>query len=96
MPGSNAGTGYPLTLRCAKCRLGRYEWRGMHFGKYGMNLEATGRTRPLRRHGHKGYRCTNREIEIRCLDCGHIGWSKHISAEALLIRHERKLDKASL
>lgn len=78
MPGTNAGTGQPLTLRCAKCKTTRFGHdRGTH-------LEATGRTRAVRQ---KALRQTNRKIEYRCLDCGHVGWTQHESAERLLAVH---------
>lgn len=77
MPGTNAGTGQPLTLRCAKCKT---TWR-RDSGSGGTNLEATGRTKSVR---HKAIRQTNRKIEYRCRDCGHVGWTQHESAERLL------------
>ena len=80
MPGTNAGTGYPLTLRCAKCKAGRSGYR-----RHGTHLEATGRTRPTL---HQGYRQTDRRVEYHCLDCGHVGWSQHSDAERLLRRLE--------
>lgn len=79
--GSNGGTGYPVWLRCAKCRK-----TGRDQGQFREGLVATGRTKPLATH-HRGFRSTNRRIEIRCLDCGHVGWTKHIDAETLLSRH---------
>lgn len=78
MPGTNAGTGQPLTLRCGKCR----RWRGGH--REGTNLEATGKLRPAE---HRGVRQTNRLIQYRCKDCGHVGWSQHIDAERLYQRY---------
>lgn len=77
MPGTNAGTGQPLTLRCAKCKT---TWRRDYGG--GTNLEATGRTKPV---PHRGIRQTTRKIEYRCRDCGHVGWTQHIDAERLLV-----------
>jgi predicted RNA-binding Zn-ribbon protein involved in translation (DUF1610 family) len=76
MPGTNAGTGQPLTLRCAKCRKSDVR-RGT---SRGTNLEATGRLRPVT---HRGVRQTNRKIQYRCRDCGHVGWTQHIDAERL-------------
>ena len=75
MPGTNAGTGQPLTLRCAKCRLSRSTHR------FREGLAATGRVRTVR---HRSVRQTNRKIEYHCLDCGHTGWTQHIDAERLL------------
>jgi hypothetical protein len=73
MPGTNAGTGQPLTFKCAKCRI--TDWRT------DVDLEATGRTRPM---AHRGIRQTTRKIEYKCRICGHVGWTQHIDAERLL------------
>ena len=77
MPGTNAGTGYPLTLRCAKCKAGRNRYRR------GTNIVATGLYRWVE---HRGYRQTNRKVQYHCLDCGHVGWSQHSDTERLLNR----------
>lgn len=81
MPGTNAGTGQPIVLKCAKCRRSITRKLLAAFSR-GRNLEATGRVRLSR--GHRGIRQTNRRIEYRCKDCGHVGWSQHIDAERLL------------
>ena len=75
MPGTNAGTGYPLTLRCAQCKTS-----GLHRYDRSTNLEATGRTRNAL---HRGIRQTHRKIEYRCRECGHVGWTQHMVAERL-------------
>jgi len=86
MPGTNAGTGIPLHLRCAKCKV-RRPWRnpGDHTG---MNLEATGRVKSLTvRESHRqNARTLPYKAEYRCLDCGHTGWSKHDDMAHLLRR----------
>jgi hypothetical protein len=71
-PGTNAGTGYPITFKCAKCR------KAPHHSHFNPPLLATGRTRPADR---KGIRQTTRRIEYYCQDCGHFGWTQHIDAE---------------
>jgi hypothetical protein len=83
MPGTNAGTGYPLTLRCAKCKTGR-DWRG--FDDAGTNLVATGRYRALlsSQIGHGNPRALYYRAEYRCEDCGHTGWSRHSTMQRLL------------
>jgi len=76
MPGTNAGTGYPLTFRCAKCKSKRH--------KRSTNYIATGRVRPIsksRYSRHIGSRQTNRMLEYKCLTCGHVGWSQHSDME---------------
>lgn len=83
MAGSNAGTGHPLTLRCTRCKRYR-DYKDPAQRDKGCHLEATGRTRPRERLG--GARTTNRKIEYRCLDCGHVGWTIHVWAERLFER----------
>jgi hypothetical protein len=80
--GRSHGTGFPLTLRCAKCKT---RWRGG-----GTNLEATGKTRKAywRRGYTHGMRQTDRAIQYRCLDCRHVGWTQHIDGERLMQRRE--------
>ena len=71
MPGSNNGTGWPLTVRCAKCKVhGSYSARG-------TLLVRTGRARPYR-GGNKGARGLLTFHEYRCLVCKHVGWSRHV------------------
>lgn len=95
MPGTNAGTGQPLVLRCAKCKRDSRDL----FKRYGDNLVATGRVRPLMlsQQGHGGPRVTNRRIEYLCRDCGHKGWSRHKDAERLIIlRMQEKVRRLQL
>lgn len=74
------GPGIPLTFRCAKCKVGRtYQ---------GINLEATGKSR--KRSDHDFGRIGKRHVQYKCLDCGHVGWSKHIEANRLLEALEDK------
>jgi anti-sigma factor RsiW len=81
VPGTNAGTGCPITLRCAKCKRRGWEHRR------GYDLEVTGRSRARRRAAfeRRGIRMIRRwVIEYRCRECGHVGWSRHIDAAAML------------
>jgi hypothetical protein len=83
--GLSHGTGQPLTLRCGKCKVHR-QWDSRRWGyepDKGMNLVATGRTKP-RRDGRGGARINAVFVEYRCLDCGHVGWTKHIHGRDLL------------
>lgn len=66
------GTGWPLTLRCAKCKVGR-DWRAG--STYDTELVRTGRTKPYN-GGNRG-RGLATFHEYRCVRCGHIGWSRH-------------------
>jgi hypothetical protein len=75
MPGTNAGTGHPLTFRCAVCKVGRDyrsdSWRG-------TNWEATGEVRGDLDAVHRAVRVSRHtKARYRCLDCGHVGWSGH-------------------
>ena len=76
MPGTNAGTGYPLTFRCAKCKVGRdyKSWSHREVSR-GCHYKLTGRTRDAK---GVGYRQGQFKVEYECLDCGHIGWTQHI------------------
>ena len=88
--GRSSGTGLPLTLRCYECKRGSFYDALGRDRRRGMNLEATGRTRPFRRRkGHiSGIRQAPVGIEYRCLDCKHVGWSQHSDAARLLQRHQ--------
>ncbi len=74
MPGSNAGTGWPITVRCAKCKVGR-DWR--NDSTCGTRLVRTGRTKPYRGY-NLGVRGLATFHEYRCLVCKHVGWSRHV------------------
>lgn len=88
MPGTNAGTGQPLFLKCSRCKKERnpaFPFSQRTTTSQG-NLVRTGRTRPRRlakgmgaRNGHM--RIGDTAHECRCLDCGHIGWYCHKDAE---------------
>lgn len=72
MSGSNAGTGHPLTFRCAKCKVGDID-----NSKRGTRWTVTGRVRgDLDKMTHVR---VSRYVkaEYRCDDCGHVGWSGH-------------------
>lgn len=77
MPGTNAGTGRPLTFRCVKCRRGRRlntGWPG--------RIALTGKTRGdvVSTAFHRMCRGS---FQYRCLDCGHIGWSRHVDLQRI-------------
>ncbi len=73
MPGTNAGTGEPLSFRCARCRRRRVVYIPRDGGTWGF-VTLTGRTR---KHGHhRGVRHDAVAREYRC-GCGHVGWSRH-------------------
>ena len=84
------GAGHPLTLRCGKCKVG-IDHRDHHELQHrGTNLQATGRTKPLRPSDRGTPRSLDYRVEYRCLDCGYIGWSRHLNAERLLRRLKKE------
>lgn len=72
------GTGIPLRLRCAKCKVGTTR----NSPKRGMNLEATGQVIRMLPETAVG-RLSALLVEYRCKDCRHVGWSRHQDAERL-------------
>lgn len=83
MARSNAGTGQPLCFRCSSCRK-KYA-HGFRLGGdrkgWAGRVELTGRDRNANRRGNAGCRNSRRTREYRCLDCNHVGWSRHIDLE---------------
>lgn len=72
------GAGRPHRLRCAKCK-GAQNSRG-------YRLEATGLTAPLtKQQKRSGFhvRAARERIQYRCLECHHVGWSRHADAVRL-------------
>ncbi len=53
-----------------------------------MNLEVTGKTKPLTGYARSngGHRVAQFQVEYRCLDCKHVGWSRHSEAARKLQR----------
>ena len=76
---AGAGTGQPNNFGCAKCRL---RWGGIFYrgsGRYpGMvrRIELTGKVRKVP-WGCGGPRVVFTRYQYRCLDCDHVGWSRH-------------------
>ena len=81
MPGTYAGTGRPLTFKCSKCKLRRDRYGNARAGA----PRITGRDR-LAPRGNKCRRTSYWRFEYVCLDCGHVGWSRHIEAERQFVR----------
>lgn len=78
MPGTNAGTGQPISLKCSQCRQ-RPDWRT---NPGTGELARTGRRRPRRMSsGRRGHlRIGDVAYECVCLVCGHVGWYCHNDA----------------
>ncbi len=72
MPGTNAGTGQPISFLCHVERINRwrYDWQRVPGHS---TIVRTGRTRD---GGNGGIRMLTTAHEYRC-ECGHVGWSKH-------------------
>jgi hypothetical protein len=86
MGGKNSGTGWPHDLRCSACKRSTNNWKQP--SRVGFNLEATGHVRNWSARGRValGARGMGYQVEYRCRDCGHIGWTRHIDARRLLKR----------
>jgi len=74
MAGTNAGTGKPLFLKCAKCKKKRDHYYNALTGR----LVRTGKVRGEPKSYGSHMRMLGEHYQYECLDCGHIGWSKHI------------------
>lgn len=84
MAGKSNGTGYPLTLRCSKCKVCSY--KNEYRERRSRNLEATGQVAPLLSRQTMGpHQWLPFRVRVRCRSCGHEGWTRHPDA-ALLIR----------
>lgn len=77
------GTGQPIYFKCSKCRS---QLRFRHSTRCGRNLVATGKTSKVSGYAARngGHRVMQMRVQYRCLDCGHVGWSRHVGAGALL------------
>lgn len=77
--GRSAGTGQPVWFKCPNARS---TWNRKQPGHpaAGSNVELTGeRRRSYSRYAGSGGRSDiNFVYRFRCLDCGHVGWSRHI------------------
>lgn len=76
---AGSGTGYPISLRCAKCRLNG------HGAGHRDCLRRYAITKPLTQaqRGRGNGRALQYRVKIKCLDCGHVGWTRHRDAERL-------------
>jgi hypothetical protein len=73
-----AYAGQPLTFRCAKCRstlVAHLLGRGLNVA--GLRFRLTGRTCKLKSRGVNHHHWGDVAYEYVCLDCKHIGWSRH-------------------
>jgi phage FluMu protein Com len=82
------GTGIPIYLKCAKCKLGNNGRSANREPLCWSTLEATGRTASLhgRARNRGGSRLMGYRAEYRCPRCKHVGWSRHSDMERVLKR----------
>lgn len=70
-----AYAGQPHSFACAMCR------KSMSFYEnsctVGRRYRTTGRSRPRRSQGMNYRHWGKIAYEYECLDCGHVGWSRH-------------------
>lgn len=77
----SAGTGQPVSFRCPKARRDRgFPGLGSVHAAGGPRVKLTGeRRRSYSRYAGSGGRSDiNFCYQFRCLDCDHVGWSRHI------------------
>lgn len=82
MPGTNAGTGKPLHLKCAQCKKqtkrtwlsgGRIIYTSLT-GRLVRTGKVRGEPKPYGSH----LRMLGEHHQYECLDCGHVGWTRHV------------------
>lgn len=76
--------GQPHSFACSKCR------RSFAFKSdngVGRNWTTTGKTRAQLSSGMNYHRWPDTAYQYRCLDCGHVGWSRHPS---VMHRHNKE------
>ena len=76
MPGTNAGTGKPLSFQCSRCRRENVTREMNREPRTGYDVTLTGRKRSCKQ-GTAGGRNSKYKREYTCHDCGHVGWSRH-------------------
>lgn len=69
----SAGQGVPICFRCWRCR--RRGGRGGTIDR----VRILGSRNTHARHG--AVRVTDLEYQYECLDCGHVGWSRHVDLD---------------
>lgn len=84
MPGTNAGTGQPISFQCSHCRQ-QNRWMGFKRRGGAHAVRWLGRWRHTR-PGTGGVRNSYWSFEYECGDCGHVGWSRHIEAQRGYLR----------
>lgn len=76
--GRSAGTGQPIWVKCPVARRTVGVGPFTHGPKSNLKLTGRRRHRFSRLAGSGGRSDTRFIYEFQCLDCGHVGWSRHI------------------
>jgi len=83
--GANNGTGHPLTFACAKCRVkgcfGSDDSRRWRFFQHHKWVATGARRKRWTGNNPAGRVDPVYQYGYQCLDCGHVGWSRHISVK---------------
>lgn len=74
--GRGSAAGQPISFSCAKCRICRPD-----YSRRGDRYELTGKERPQLSSGINLRHWGGTAYQYRCLDCGHVGWSRHPSVK---------------
>lgn len=77
--GRGAYAGQPLHFACAKCRRspGYRDGRGFIRRSVGTNYRTTGKYKYQKPKGGNWHSWPEHSYQYECLDCGHVGWSRH-------------------
>lgn len=68
----------PSRARCSQCK------RGRHKEGHGYNVTLTGEKRKKRTmSGRNGRMDVEAQYGYQCLDCGHVGWSRHVDLKRM-------------
>jgi hypothetical protein len=101
--GRGCYAGQPISFACAKCRK-RFDFFDNRC-TVGRSWKLTGRTRRQLGRGFNVHGWGKTAHEYECLDCGHVGWSRHpdvarraahelgLKIQASLIEYEEVVDR---
>ncbi len=84
--GRGCYAGQPLSFACAKCR--KHPLFFDRRDRFGRNWETTGKTRKQLSAGSNYHGWGRIAYQYRCLDCKHVGWSRHPDVERVVRRSQ--------
>jgi len=79
--GKGCYAGQPLSFFCAKCRKSIAFRRSDWSGYAGDNWKTTGKKRKQLSAGGNYRHWPDHAYQYECLDCKHVGWSRHPQVE---------------